>query len=131
MSTSDDCKITDYNESKDYVKVTFSPDLRLFQMKSLDDDIVSLLTKRVYDIAGCCGVKVHLNGRKLPVNDFKSYVDLYFPPKEASTLESGWVVVSHAVTISYSVIIQFWFLFCFGFYHFKRFLCFINFVSLI
>lgn len=78
MSSTEDCKITDYKESKDYVKVTFSPDLKRFQSSCFDDDLISLLTKRVYDIAGCCGVKVWLNGRRLPINDFKSYVDLYF-----------------------------------------------------
>lgn len=82
MSGGDSCKITDFKDSKDFVKVTFSPDLQRFQMTRLDDDIVSLMTKRVYDIAGCCGVKVWLNGRKLPTSDFKSYVDMYFPPKD-------------------------------------------------
>lgn len=82
MSTSDNCKITDYKESKDYVQVTFSPDLSRFQASQFDDDILSLLTKRVYDIAGCCAIKVWLNGRRLGISDFKSYVDLYFPPKD-------------------------------------------------
>lgn len=90
MSKSDACKITDYKDAKDYVKITFSPDLERFQMLGLDDDIVSLLTKRVYDIAGCCGVKVWLNGQKLPISDFRSYVDLYFPPKDLEQPGSVW-----------------------------------------
>lgn len=86
MSISEPCKITDYKDSKDYVKVTFSPDLKRFQMSQLDNDTVSLLAKRVYDIAGCCGVKVWYNGRKLPMNDFRTYVDLYFPPRDPKEL---------------------------------------------
>ena len=35
----------------------------------LNKDIVSLMTRRAYDIAGCTkGVSVYLNGNKLPVS---------------------------------------------------------------
>lgn len=80
MTKSDSCKVTDYKDGKkDYVKVTFTPDLQRFQVDRFDDDFLALLTKRVYDVAGCCSVKVWLNGRKLPIDNFKSYVDLYLP----------------------------------------------------
>jgi DNA topoisomerase-2 len=36
----------------DFTCVTFFPDLRRFNMDCLDEDIVSLFSKRVYDIAG-------------------------------------------------------------------------------
>jgi hypothetical protein len=38
-------------------------------MKSLDDDIIDLMEKRVYDLAGIVGgnVKVHLNGKPIMV----------------------------------------------------------------
>ncbi|XP_053496302.1 DNA topoisomerase 2-alpha [Ictalurus furcatus] len=62
----------------DYTCITFQPDLSKFKMESLDRDTVALLTRRAYDIAGSTkGVKVYLNGTKLPVNGFRSYVDLY------------------------------------------------------
>lgn len=55
--------------SNDYTVVTFRPDLSRFKMQELDKDTVSLLTKRAYDIAGCTkGVKVFLNGKRLPVS---------------------------------------------------------------
>jgi len=62
-----------------FTKVTFKPDLARLGMKSLDDDTVSLMTKRVYDIAGSTTEKcmVHLNGEKLDVNTFRQYTDLY------------------------------------------------------
>lgn len=68
MTKASDPKIKDSSES-DYTKITFSPDLSKFKMESLDDDIVSLMTRRAYDVAASTrGVKVFLNGKKLPVS---------------------------------------------------------------
>ena len=40
-------------------------------MTELDKDIVALLSRRAYDLAGsCAGVKVYLNGERLPVSKF-------------------------------------------------------------
>ena len=59
--------ITD--SKKDFTKVSFKPDLSKFKMTHLNKDIISLMTRRVYDIAGCTrGVAVYLNGNKLPVS---------------------------------------------------------------
>ena len=48
-------------------------------MGQLDEDIVSIMTKRVYDLAGVtpAGVKVKLNGKNIEVKNFLNYVDLY------------------------------------------------------
>ena len=52
-------------------------------MDSLDADIVGLLSRRAYDIAGSMAsakgkpLKVTLNGEKLPIKSFKDYIDLY------------------------------------------------------
>ncbi|XP_048848792.1 DNA topoisomerase 2-beta isoform X2 [Brienomyrus brachyistius] len=71
-----------YFDGEDFTCVTFQPDLSKFKMEKLDKDIVALLTRRAYDVAGSCrGVKVLLNGKKLPVNGFRSYVDLYVKDK--------------------------------------------------
>lgn len=52
----------------DFTCISFQPDLSKFKMESLDPDTVALLTRRAYDIAGSTkGVKVFLNGTKLPV----------------------------------------------------------------
>jgi len=52
----------------DYTKVVFQPDLKLFKMEELDDDIIGLMSRRAYDMAGTTrGVKVFLNGKKIPV----------------------------------------------------------------
>ena len=53
----------------DFTKVTFKPDLAKFKMTHLSADMVALMTRRAYDIAGCTkGVTVYLNGKKLPVS---------------------------------------------------------------
>lgn len=79
MSTKTKAKITKH-KGNDYTKVTFWPDFERFGMKTLDKDIVSLMKKRVYDVAGstCKQVKVWLDGTQLPVKEFKDYVEMYF-----------------------------------------------------
>jgi DNA topoisomerase-2 len=57
-------------------------------MKELDDDMVSLMKKRVYDLSGCTPrtVNIYLNGKKIDkIKDFESYVSLYFKSSEEST----------------------------------------------
>ncbi|XP_077062065.1 DNA topoisomerase 2-alpha [Siphateles boraxobius] len=73
-------------DGDDYTCITFHPDLAKFKMQALDKDTVALLTRRAYDIAGATkGVRVFLNGKKLPVNGFRSYVDLYLKDKVDET----------------------------------------------
>lgn len=75
-------KITEYSYESDYTMITYEPDLKRFGIKELKDDMVALLMKRVYDLAGISPkkVSVYLNGKKITkVSDFLSYVDLYFP----------------------------------------------------
>ncbi|XP_037651139.1 DNA topoisomerase 2-beta isoform X2 [Sebastes umbrosus] len=85
MSKTADPKIK-FFDGEDFTCVTFQPDLSKFQMEKLDKDIVALLTRRAYDIAGSCrGVKVTLNGKKLPITGFRSYVDLYVKDKVDET----------------------------------------------
>eukprot|EP00928_Gymnodinium_smaydae_P069983 TRINITY_DN53940_c0_g1_i1.p1 TRINITY_DN53940_c0_g1~~TRINITY_DN53940_c0_g1_i1.p1 ORF type:complete len:1309 (-),score=272.18 TRINITY_DN53940_c0_g1_i1:634-4497(-) len=78
MSTKKDPKVVPSKEAS-FTKVTFKPDLARLGMDKLDDDIVSLLTKRVYDVAGSTMEKcvVYLNGEKLDVSNFREYTDLY------------------------------------------------------
>lgn len=53
MSRKDEPSIKENKATKDYTCVTFKPDLKKFKMDKLDEDIVALFTKRVYDMAGC------------------------------------------------------------------------------
>lgn len=57
------------SEGEDFTRITFSPDLAKFKMDRLDDDIVSLMCRRAFDVAGSTkGVKVYLNGKLVPVS---------------------------------------------------------------
>jgi len=72
-------KVTELNGGKEFTKVTFWPDFAKFGMKGLDDDIVALMTKRVYDIAGTTDkrCKVNFNGSAVPVRTFEEYVKFH------------------------------------------------------
>lgn len=71
-------KIVSGNKKDDWTRITFTPDLEKFDMICLDSDVISLLKKRVYDIAGVNpSLKVYLNGEKIPIKSFKDYVNLY------------------------------------------------------
>ena len=95
-------KITAAEAKKgDYVKITFSPDLTRFKMSELDDDTVALLSKRAYDIQGSMAnragkkLSVKLNGKKLPVKNFQSYLKLYKgiePPAAYERADERWEV---------------------------------------
>ena len=65
----------------DYTKISFSPDLKRFNMTALDKDTVSLLSKRAYDIAGSMAARhgkklsVYLNSERLAIKSFQDYID--------------------------------------------------------
>ena len=61
--------------AEDFTAITFTPELHRFGMDALDADTLSLMYKRVYDMAGIMpsSVKVQLNGKRLNVSGFKGY----------------------------------------------------------
>ncbi|XP_043264993.1 DNA topoisomerase 2 isoform X1 [Colletes gigas] len=70
------------SSGEDFTRVIFSPDLAKFKMQSLDDDIVAIMSRRAFDVAASTsGVKVFLNGTRVPVKNFKEYIDLYIKDK--------------------------------------------------
>ncbi|XP_021916597.1 DNA topoisomerase 2-like isoform X2 [Zootermopsis nevadensis] len=82
MSKASEPRIKD-NIGEDFTKISFSPDLSKFKMETLDKDIIALMSRRAYDVAASSrGVKVYLNGKRLPVKSFKEYVELYLKGKE-------------------------------------------------
>lgn len=63
---------------KSYTMIKFKPDLARFGMERFDNDIIDVLRRRVYDMAGTTkGVTVELNGNAIPIPDFKSYVNMF------------------------------------------------------
>ena len=77
MSVMGKAKITDC-KGEDFTKVTFKPDFARFGMTEMDDDLEALFKRRVYDLAGTLkGMKVSLNGSRIPVRNFKKYIEMY------------------------------------------------------
>ncbi|CAH8866181.1 unnamed protein product [Trichobilharzia szidati] len=69
------------DKGEDFTSITFYPDLARFGMTELEHDTVALFTRRAYDMAATCnGVKVFLNGKRLPIKGFVDYVNLFIKP---------------------------------------------------
>ncbi|THD20341.1 DNA topoisomerase 2-beta [Fasciola hepatica] len=77
MTKTSDPKIS-VDKDEDFTSITFYPDLQRFGMTELEADTVALFQRRAYDMAATTnGVKVFLNGKRLPIKSFADYVDLY------------------------------------------------------
>lgn len=88
MAVEDPPKVTKATRSKEYTKITFKPDLSLFGLTTLDDDIVESMHRRVIDVAGITdsSVKVYWNENRIPVRGFQDYVKLFNVQLSDSTL---------------------------------------------
>lgn len=80
MGRAGEVKIKPFS-GEDFTCITFQPDLAKFKMQALDRDTVALMTRRAYDIAGSSkGVRVFLNGTKLPVSNVQLNLSVVMPP---------------------------------------------------
>lgn len=70
-------------KTKPYTRVTFRPDYTRFGVDGLNDDMLALLTKRIYDISAVTdkNIKVKHNGQLIPVKNFEQYINLYIGEK--------------------------------------------------
>jgi DNA topoisomerase-2 len=101
-------KITKYTK-EEYTKITFKPDLARFGMTSIDDDTVSLLKKRVFDIAGTTkNVKVFLDGEKLKIKGFKQYVEMYINSTAAEQADASGGAAQIKPTVVYEALNARW-----------------------
>ena len=71
-------KIVDYS-GKPYTKITWISDFNRFGIENYSDDMINLMIRRVYDIAGITdkSVSVYLNKKKLSVKSFLDYSKMY------------------------------------------------------
>jgi len=78
-------KITKCASKKPYTKITFKPDYARLGISGLTTDMISLLKKRVYDVAAITdkSIKVKYNSHPVPVKNFQHYVDLYIQDTNA------------------------------------------------
>ena len=78
------------SKSEDFTCVTFYPDLSKFKMDSLDDDTIGLFARRAYDVAASTrGIKVFLNGKRIPINKFEDYCKLYLNSGNTTSAENN------------------------------------------
>jgi DNA topoisomerase-2 len=63
-----------------YTKIKFLPDYKRFGMDGLTDDMVSLLKKRTYDIAGTTtkNIKIYYNEELIKINNFEDYIKMFY-----------------------------------------------------
>ncbi|KAF7488976.1 DNA topoisomerase 2-beta [Sarcoptes scabiei] len=106
MKNSKEAKIS-VNSAEDFTRITFKPDLSKFKMDRLDNDIVALFSRRAYDVAGSTkGVKVYLNGKKLPISGFKEYVEMFVKDRQdevGNTIKMVYESVSNRWEIAATV----------------------------
>jgi DNA topoisomerase-2 len=76
---------------KPYTKITFKPDYARLGITGLSPDMMSLLKRRIYDIAAVTDktIKVKYNGELIPVKHFQQYVDLYIGQKTIPLVVGG------------------------------------------
>ncbi len=72
---------------KPYTKVMFKPDYARLRVGGLTPDMLSLLKKRVYDIAAVTDhsvkkVKINYNENVVPIKNFAQYIDMYLGGKD-------------------------------------------------
>lgn len=72
MSKKSDVKLQNYSSGDDYTCITFKPDLKKFHLSKMTDDIINLMKKRVYDMAGIFNnkVRVYLNNERINIKSF-------------------------------------------------------------
>jgi DNA topoisomerase-2 len=70
-------------KNKPYTKITFRPDYQRFGITNISQDVLSLLKKRIYDIAAITdkNIKVKYNGNLVPIKNFQQYIDMYIGDK--------------------------------------------------
>ena len=75
---------------KDKTTVTFYPDFARFKLEGLTQSHVSLLGRRVVDVAGTVHrrVRVYFNKERIAVKDFKQYCQLYLEPDQPFVYEN-------------------------------------------
>jgi DNA topoisomerase II len=77
-------KITKAAKSKPYTKIVFKPDYARLGIQGLNDDLIALLKKRVYDVSAVTDktIKVKYNSQIIPTKNFEQYINLYIGTKE-------------------------------------------------
>jgi DNA topoisomerase-2 len=91
-------RLSEKSSTKGSVKVSFVPDFSYFGIDRFGDSFLQFLRKRTVDAAVCVrpGVKVVLDGVRVPMKRFSDYAGLYLEEKSVPRVEletDRWKVV--------------------------------------
>ncbi len=70
--------VTDTDEEP-YTEFTFEPELKMLKLKEVNEGMISLMARRMYDFASCAdkSVSFYYNSVKIKVKNFSDYIALY------------------------------------------------------
>ena len=73
--------LVNITKKKPYTVISWILDFKRFGIKNYSKDMIALMIKRVYDIAGCTegDFKVFIDSKYIKINNFQQYVNLYKP----------------------------------------------------
>ena len=81
---------------KPYTKITWKCDFKRFGLNKYSDDMLSLMYRRIYDIAGITdkSINVYLNEDKIKIKSFLEYINLYSDSlKYQEIISDRWDVI--------------------------------------
>jgi DNA topoisomerase-2 len=91
-------RLSEKSSARGSVKVSFVPDFGYFGTTGFSEDFLQFLRKRTFDAAVCvrAGVKVSLDGARVPIKRFSDYAAMYLGDKSVARVEidmDRWKVV--------------------------------------
>jgi len=79
MEKTEKAEVSTVDRKHSYILIRFKPDLNIFKIKNISDDMVALFKKRAYDIAVCTGnINVYFNDELIEVKSLRDYVEMYY-----------------------------------------------------
>jgi DNA topoisomerase II len=78
MTERDDAQVLPTSTARGMTQITFTPDLKRFGMKKIDDTHVEIMRMRCVELAACNPkLRIYFNGTRYNFPKFKDYCDLY------------------------------------------------------
>lgn len=84
------------SSDENYTLIKYWPDLKHFNMKNVDNDTLSLILKRIIDVAAYCPkIRVSWNGKTIPIKSIKDWMQMHLPADAElfyEQLDKNWEV---------------------------------------
>ena len=88
--------ITRCKVSAPYTLISYILDFDRFGIKGYSEDMINLMIKRAYDIAGCTEgtLQIFVNGKNIKIENFQRYTELYNPKKPLYIkIDDKWEII--------------------------------------